>query len=254
MDVATSVRDWIEGSEKMKSPRAHVQDPYSFRCIPQVHGASLDVFIEARDLFENEINAVTDNPLVFPDEDKVISGGNFHGQPLALTLDRLTLAVHEIASISERRVFKLMSGTRHLPAFLAKDPGLNSGLMIVQYTAASLVSLNKQLTTPSSADNADSSNGQEDHVSMGANAALKLWQVIEQAEQVLAIEALCAAQASDLGSLAGLGKMSPKLQKLQDAFRVELPFLEEDAYMSPLIESAHEFIAFNSPLELSICH
>ena len=254
MDVAASVRDWIDGSEKMKSLRTQVQDPYSFRCIPQVHGASFDVFIEARNLFENEVNAVTDNPLVFPDEDKVVSGGNFHGQPLALTIDRLTLAVHELASISERRVFKLMSGTRNLPAFLAKDPGLNSGFMIVQYTAASLVSLNKQLTTPSSADNADSSNGQEDHVSMGANAALKLWQVIEQAEQVLAIEALCAAQASDLGHLAGLGKMSPKLQKLQDAFRAEIPFLEEDSYMSPFIESAHEFIALNSPVELSSCH
>jgi histidine ammonia-lyase len=250
IDVASSVRDWIDGSEKMKYPRVHVQDPYSFRCIPQVHGASYDVFVEARDLFENEINAITDNPLVFPDEDKVVSGGNFHGQALAMTLDRLTLAVHEIASISERRIFKLMSGTRNLPAFLAKDPGLNSGFMIAQYTAASLVSLNKQLTTPSSADNADSSNGQEDHVSMGANAALKLWQVIEQAEQVLSIEALCAAQASDLGNIEGLGKMSPKLQKLQDAFREEIPFLEEDAYMSPLLETACDFISLNSPEDL----
>jgi len=253
MDVAASVREWIEGSEKMKAPRDHVQDPYSFRCIPQVHGASFDVFLEARELFENEINAVTDNPLVFPDEDKIVSGGNFHGQPLALTLDRLTLAVHELASISERRVFKLMSGTRNLPAFLAKDPGLNSGFMIAQYTAASLVSMNKQLTTPSSADNADSSNGQEDHVSMGANAALKLWSVIENAEQVIAIEALCAAQASDLGSLAGLGSMSPRLQKLQEAFRKELPFLEEDEYMAPLLENAHEFIALNSPEEIAPC-
>ena len=143
------------------------------------------------------MNAVTDNPLVFPEEDLIVSGGNFHGQPLALAMDRLALAVHEWASMSERRTFKMLSGQRGLPAFLAADPGLNSGYMIPQYTAASLVSHNKQLCTPSSADNADSSNGQEDHVSMGANGALKMWKVLGHAEQVLAIEAMCAAQASD---------------------------------------------------------
>ncbi|PCJ80484.1 MAG: histidine ammonia-lyase [Bacteroidetes bacterium] len=253
MDVAASVRSWVKGSEKMRSPRNHVQDPYSFRCMPQVHGATRDIVIDARELFENEINAVTDNPLVFPDEDKILSGGNFHGQPLALALDRLTLAVHELASISERRIFKLMSGTRNLPAFLAKDPGLNSGYMIAQYTAASLVSLNKQLTTPSSADNADSSNGQEDHVSMGANAALKLWMVIDNAEQVLAIEALCAAQASDLGAQAGLGAMSPRLEALQKSLRKSIPFLEEDAFMSPLLEDALDWISLNNPNTISPC-
>jgi len=253
MDVAAAVRSWVEGSEKMKAAQNHVQDPYSFRCIPQVHGATRDVAAKARELFEDEINAVTDNPLVFPDDDKIVSAGNFHGQPLALALDGLTLAIHELASISERRTFKLMSGIRKLPAFLAKDPGLNSGYMITQYTAASLVSMNKQLTTPSSADNADSSDGQEDHVSMGANAALKLWMVIDNAEQVLAIEALCAAQASDLGAQAGLGEMSPRLSVLQHSIRKSIPFLEEDVFMSPLLEDALEWITLNNPNTLSPC-
>ncbi len=251
MEVAAEVRSWIAGSEKMKSSRVHVQDPYSFRCIPQVHGASKDVVAGVREIFENEVNAVTDNPLVFPDEDKVVSAGNFHGQPLAMALDSLTLAVHEWASISERRTFKLMSGTRNLPAFLAENPGLNSGYMIAQYTAASLVSLNKQLTTPSSADNADSSNGQEDHVSMGANAALKLWQVIENAEQVLAIEALCAAQASDL---LDKDKMSPRLSALHSSLRTEVPYLSEDVYMHPLLIASLNWLRSNSPNKISPCH
>jgi histidine ammonia-lyase len=252
--VAASIRKWLEGSEKMSESKSYVQDPYSFRCIPQVHGASRDIISAARELFENEVNAVTDNPLVFPDEDKVVSGGNFHGQPLALTLDHLALAIHELASISERRTFKLLSGTRNLPAFLAKDPGLNSGYMIAQYTAASLVSMNKQLTNPSSADNADSSNGQEDHVSMGANAAVKLWKVIDNAEQVFAIEALCAAQASDLGDIAGLGGMSPKLAKLQESLRQEVPFLDEDAYMAPILANALTWIKSNLPKDIDSCH
>ena len=198
MIAAHNVASWLEGSERAAQPRTYVQDPYSFRCMPQVHGASRDVVEGVRAVFEAEMNAVTDNPLVFPDEDLIVSGGNFHGQPLALAMDRLALAIHEWASISERRVFKMLSGQRGLPAFLASNPGLNSGYMIPQYTAASLVSYSKQLCTPASADNADSSNGQEDHVSMGANGALQMWRVLEHAEQVLGIEAMCAAQASDL--------------------------------------------------------
>ncbi len=243
-EVASSVREWLNGSERMQTPRDYVQDPYSFRCITQVHGASRDIVNNAVELFENEINAVTDNPLVFPDSDKVVSGGNFHGQPLALAIDRLALATHELASISERRTFKLMSGTRGLPAFLAENPGLNSGFMIAQYTAASLVSLNKQLVTPSSADNADSSNGQEDHVSMGANAAIKLWDVINHAEQVLAIEALCAAQASDL---LDSGKMSPNLASLKSSLRMHVPYISEDVYMKPILDSAILWLRSNSP-------
>ena len=243
-EVAESVRQWLEGSKRMNTPRDYVQDPYSFRCIPQVHGASRDVLKDAVELFENEVNAVTDNPLVFPDSDKVLSGGNFHGQPLALALDRLALATHEWASVSERRTFKLMGGTRGLPAFLAENPGLNSGFMIAQYTAASLVSLNKQLVTPSSADNADSSNGQEDHVSMGANAAIKLWDVVSHAEQVLAIEALCAAQASDLLNDA---PMSPRLEALKASLRKSTPYLSEDIYMKPLLDSALHWLQNNTP-------
>ena len=250
-EVAASIRGWLEGSERMKTPRDYVQDPYSFRCIPQVHGASRDVLKAAIELFENEVNAVTDNPLVFPDSDKVVSGGNFHGQPLALALDRLALATHEWASISERRTFKLMGGTRRLPAFLAENPGLNSGLMIAQYTAASLVSLNKQLVTPSSADNADSSNGQEDHVSMGANAAIKLWDVIGQAEQVLAIEALCAAQASDLLDDAA---MSPRLDALKSSLRQTVPYISEDVYMKPMLDKALNWMTSNTPESISPCH
>ena len=250
-EVAASIRGWLEGSERMKTPRDYVQDPYSFRCIPQVHGASRDILNATIELFENEVNAVTDNPLVFPDSDKVISGGNFHGQPLALALDRLALATHEWASISERRTFKLMGGTRGLPAFLAENPGLNSGFMIAQYTAASLVSLNKQLVTPSSADNADSSNGQEDHVSMGANAAIKLWDVIAQAEQVLAIEVLCAAQASDLLDDAA---MSPRLNALKSSLRQSAPYIGEDVYMKPMLDKALNWMRNNTPESISPCH
>ena len=185
-----------------------------------------------RTVFEAEMNAVTDNPLVFPEEDLIVSGGNFHGQPLALAMDRLALAVHEWASMSERRTFKMLSGQRGLPAFLAADPGLNSGYMIPQYTAASLVSHNKQLCTPSSADNADSSNGQEDHVSMGANGALKMWKVVGQAEQVVAIEAMCAAQASDFREFRR--RHGASAAGLQTSFREVVPFLEKDAVMAPL--------------------
>jgi histidine ammonia-lyase len=196
--VAGNVRQWLEGSEWQKKPRQQVQDPYSFRCTPQVHGASRNSLLAARTVFENEVNAVTDNPLIFPELDQILSGGNFHGQPLALHLDALALAAHEWGSISERRTFKLLSGKQGLPAFLSSNPGLNSGLMIAQYTSASLVSQNKQLCTPSSSDTIDSSNGQEDHVSMGANGALKLWKVLDNVEQVLAVECLTAAQATSL--------------------------------------------------------
>ena len=249
MIAAHNVSSWLENSERAEQPRTYVQDPYSFRCMPQVHGASRDVVEGVRAVFEAEMNAVTDNPLVFPDEDLIVSGGNFHGQPLALAMDRLALAIHEWASISERRVFKMLSGQRGLPAFLAPNPGLNSGFMIPQYTAASLVSFSKQLCTPASADNADSSNGQEDHVSMGANGALQMWRVLEHAEQVLGIEAMCAAQASDLrgGDVA----MAPALKQLQASFREGVPFLDEDAVMAPLMAEAVAWIRRGSPRDLA---
>jgi len=159
--VARNVTDWLKGSAWQEVRRTQVQDPYSFRCTPQVHGASRNSLATARLVLENEVNAVTDNPLIFPEQDKVLSGGNFHGQPLALQLEALALAAHEWGSISERRTFKLLSGKQGLPAFLAADPGLNSGFMIPQYTAASLVSQNKQLCAPNVVDTIDSSNGQE---------------------------------------------------------------------------------------------
>lgn len=237
--VAGNVRQWLEGSEWQKKPREQVQDPYSFRCTPQVHGASRNSLQSARAVFENEVNAVTDNPLIFPALDQILSGGNFHGQPLALHLDALALAAHEWGSISERRTFKLLSGKQGLPAFLSANPGLNSGLMIAQYTSASLVSQNKQLCTPSSSDTIDSSNGQEDHVSMGANGALKLWKVLDNVEQVLAVECLTAAQATSLRNEPG---MAPRLLQLQEAFRAIVPFSGTDVFLQPQMLAAREWM------------
>ena len=195
IETAARIKSLLDGSELIQQFKKHVQDPYSFRCMPQVHGASKDAITYVQDIFENEINAVTDNPNVFPDEDLIISGGNFHGQPLALAADHLTLAVAELGNISERRTYQLVSGLRGLPEFLVANPGLNSGFMIPQYTAASIVSQSKQLCTPSSADSIVSSNGQEDHVSMGANAATNAYKVMSNTERVLAIELFNASQA-----------------------------------------------------------
>lgn len=195
LDTASTVLSYLEGSEIIAQEKQHVQDPYSFRCVPQVHGASKDVYENVKRVFETEINSVTDNPNVFPDEDLVLSAGNFHGQPLALNLDFLAIAMHEIGSIAERRLYRLVEGKRDLPPFLTSNPGLESGLMITQYTAASIVSQNKQLCTPASIDTIESSNGQEDHVSMGANAATKCLRVIENVERIQAIELLTASKA-----------------------------------------------------------
>ena len=237
--VALNVTDWLKGSTWQTAPREQVQDPYSFRCTPQVHGASRNSLAAARAVFEQEVNAVTDNPLIFPKEDKVLSGGNFHGQPLALQLEALALAAHEWGSISERRTFKLLSGKQGLPPFLAVEPGVNSGFMIPQYTAASLVSQNKQLCTPNVVDTIDSSNGQEDHVSMGANAALKLWQILDNVEQVLAIECVTAAQACDLRKSEG---MAPALAGLQRSLRKVVPFVDSDAYLHPHLLAARDWM------------
>ena len=196
--TAKAVLGHLEGSEILAQDKVHVQDPYSFRCVPQVHGASKDAVAHVAAVFETEINSVTDNPNVFPDEDLILSAGNFHGQPLALQLDYLAIAIAEIGSIAERRVYRLVEGKRGLPAFLTANPGLESGLMIAQYTAASIVSQNKQLCTPSSVDSIESSNGQEDHVSMGANAATKCLRVIENVERIQAIELLTASKGLEM--------------------------------------------------------
>lgn len=237
--VAQNVRGWLQDSKLQLHPRQQVQDPYSFRCVPQVHGASRDALTHANQVLEAELNAVTDNPLIFPSEDLILSGGNFHGQPLAMALEHMGLAVHELASISERRTFKLMSGRQGLPPFLTAQPGLNSGLMIPQYTAASLVSQNKQLTTPAVADTIDSSNGQEDHVSMGANGALKLWKMLDNAEMVLAIECLSASTAMELRGTDG---MAPKLHSLQADLRSKVPHSEADIWLSPVMHQVRDWM------------
>ncbi len=223
--VAAEMRSLLKGSEIAVQKKSQVQDPYSFRCIPQVHGATLDTFNHVLSVFMREINSVTDNPNIFPDEDLIVSGGNFHGQPLALSLDFLAIAMSEIANISERRTYQLISGLRNLPPFLVKDAGLNSGFMIPQYTAAGIVSENKQLSTPSSVDSIPSSINQEDHVSMGANGAVKCKRVIDNVEKVLAIELLTAVQAIEFRRPL---KTSEQLEKIIVAFRKEVSFNDAD--------------------------
>lgn len=225
INVAKNMLRILEGSEMATGTKTQVQDPYSFRCIPQVHGATRDAVTHVEKIVEQEINAVTDNPLVFPDEDMILSGGNFHGQPLAINLDYLAIAIAELGNISERRTYLLISGQRNLPPFLVKSAGLDSGLMIAQYTAASIVSKNKQLCTPASVDSIVSSNGQEDHVSMGANAATKLYEVVKNVEMVLGIELLNATQAFEFRRPK---KSSAMIEKLVTEYRKTVPFIEKD--------------------------
>lgn len=236
--TAERINEILEGSEIGSSEKTNVQDPYSFRCIPQVHGATKDTLTFVNKTFKTEINSVTDNPNIFIKEDKIISGGNFHGQPLALAFDYTSIAMAELASISERRTYQLVSGLRDLPSFLMENTGLNSGFMIPQYTAASIVSQNKQLATPASVDSIVSSNGQEDHVSMGANAATKCLKVVENVETVLAIELLNASQAIEFRRPK---KTSPFLESLLDSFRQSVPFVDEDRLLA---NDIHESIAF----------
>jgi histidine ammonia-lyase len=239
IETATIFRDLLAGSEVVMQEKAHVQDPYSFRCIPQVHGASKDAIDYVAQIVEREINAVTDNPTVFPDEDDIVSAGNFHGQPLAISMDFLAIALAEMGSISERRVYKLISGTRNLPAFLVANPGLNSGFMIPQYTAASIVSQNKQLCTPASIDSIDSSNGQEDHVSMGANAATKLYRIIQNCYTIQGIELLNAAQAFQFRRPL---KSSETLETLYSNYRKVVTFVKNDTFLQPLIAESVKFV------------
>ncbi|OFY88044.1 MAG: histidine ammonia-lyase [Bacteroidetes bacterium RIFCSPLOWO2_12_FULL_35_15] len=239
MSTAANMRKLLEGSELIKRKKEHVQDPYSFRCIPQVHGASKDVIDYATNVFLIEINSVTDNPTVFPDEDEIISGGNFHGQPLALALDFLAIALAELGSISERRTYQLIAGLRGLPPFLVAKPGLNSGFMIPQYTAASIASQNKQLCSPASVDSIVSSNGQEDHVSMGSNAATKCFKVVENLYRILAIELMNASQALEFRRPA---KSSPILEYVIAEYRKTVPFVDADKVMYPEIEKSVAFL------------
>lgn len=237
--TASRVRNLLDGSELINRPKKHVQDPYSFRCIPQVHGASKDSIAYVSYVFRMEINAVTDNPTIFPDEDLIISAGNFHGQPLALALDNLCIAMAELGSISEKRTFQLLDGKRGLPHFLVANPGLNSGFMIPQYTAASIVNQNKILCTPASVDTIESSQGQEDHVSMGANAATKAYIVLENLERILAIELFNAAQAMEFRRPT---KTSPYLENFLSQYRKKVKFIENDKVMYEDINASVDFL------------
>ncbi|MCK6617673.1 MAG: histidine ammonia-lyase [Cyclobacteriaceae bacterium] len=237
--VAKEIIQLLQGSELIAHPKKHVQDPYSFRCIPQVHGATVDALDHVTNTILIEVNSVTDNPNIFPEENRIISAGNFHGQPLALALDFLCIALSELGSISERRTFQLISGARDLPNYLVANPGINSGMMIPQYTAASLVSQNKQLSTPASVDSIVSSNGQEDHVSMGANAATKAYRVVNNLYAILAIELLTAAQALEFRRPL---KSSPAIEEFVHTFRQVVPFVEQDRVLHQDMQQAEKFI------------
>ena len=239
IQTAERFRNLLEGSSLISQHKEHVQDPYSFRCIPQVHGASKDSINYVSSVFSVEINAVTDNPTIFPDKDLIISGGNFHGQPLALALDNMAIAAAEWGNISERRTYQLLNGKRGLPPFLVANPGLNSGFMIPQYTAASIVSQNKQLCTPASVDSIESSQGQEDHVSMGANAATKAYKVVENLERILAIELFNAAQAMDFRRPS---KSSQIIEDFLAQYRHKVPFILEDKIMHDEIKKTITFL------------
>lgn len=243
--TAAAMRRILEGSEMIAQPKKHVQDPYSFRCIPQVHGAVKDAISYATRIMEEEINAPTDNPTIFPELDTIVSAGNFHGEPIALPMDYLCIALSELANISERRIYKLISGTRGLPSFLVAKPGLNSGFMIPQYAAASIVNQSKALCYPTSADSIPSSQGQEDHVSMGGNSATKLCRVAANTRRVLGIELFNAAQALDFRRPL---KSSPVVEALHKAYRETVPFVDVDTVMYPLIEASERFVAsYNFP-------
>lgn len=239
LETARTMRHLLEGSELIGRPKKHVQDPYSFRCIPQVHGASKDTIAYVGSVLETEINSVTDNPTIFHEEDLVVSAGNFHGQPIALVMDYLAIAVAELGNISERRTYKLISGVRDLPPFLVAKPGLNSGFMIPQYTAASIVSQTKGLCMPASVDSIPSSQGQEDHVSMGSNAATKLYRVVMNVERVLAIELMNAAQAIEFRRPL---RSSAHNEALLAEYRKVVPFIENDEVMYPHIASSIKFL------------
>lgn len=243
-ETASNFRFVLKDSEMQAKEKKHIQDPYSFRCIPQVHGAVRDAVRYVTGVFEIELNSVTDNPTVFPDEDLIVSGGNFHGEPLALSLDFLAMAMSELGSISERRTYRLISGERGLPEFLVANPGLNSGFMIPQYAAASIVSQNKQLCTPASVDSIPSSNEQEDHVSMGGNAATKALTVVLNTEKILAIELYNAAQAMDFRQPL---KSSPFLETFRAEYRKEVEFAAHDVLMYKRI---NETIAFLNETEI----
>lgn len=239
LETGRNIRRFLEGSEILSGKKKHLQDPYSFRCVPQVHGASKDAINYVKSVVMTEINSVTDNPTIFPDDDEIISGGNFHGQPLAVAFDFLAIALAELGNISERRTAQLILGKRELPEFLVANPGLNSGFMIPQYVAASVVSQNKMYCVPASTDSIVSSNGQEDHVSMGATSAVKLLKVMDNLDIILSIELMNAAQAMEFRRPL---KSSPLIEKILKAYRKEVPFIDEDIVMYKEIRKTTSFL------------
>ena len=239
IETARNIREILAGSEIIKQPKKHVQDPYSFRCIPQVHGAAKDTIAYVANVLGTEINSATDNPTIFPETDEIISAGNFHGEPIALAMDFLAIAVAELGNISERRIYRIISGARNLPNFLVVKPGLNSGFMIPQYTAASIVSQSKGLCWPASCDSIPSSQGQEDHVSMGSNSATKLWRVVQNTERILAIELMNAAQALEFRRPLHSSK---PIEDIFAAYRAIVPFVDNDTVMYPHIATSVKFL------------
>ncbi len=241
--VAARLRSLLAGSRIRESHRQNddrVQDAYSLRCMPQVHGASRDAFTYVAGVVEREMNSATDNPLVFADDDVAIEGGNFHGQPLAITLDFLGIAAAELANISERRTERLVNAALGgLPRFLTPNGGLNSGMMIAQYTAAALVSENKVLAHPASVDSIPTSANQEDHNSMGSIAGRHLWEIVDNVERVLAIELLCAAQGIDL--LRPLRSSQP-IEEVIAVIRQHVPFAEEDRVLYVDMDAVHQLV------------
>lgn len=239
LETSQNIRQFLEGSQLITREKKHLQDPYSFRCVPQVHGATKDALEYVKQVVVTEINSVTDNPTIFPDDDRIISGGNFHGQPLAIAFDFLAIALAELGNISERRTAQLILGKRDLPEFLVANPGLNSGFMIPQYVAASVVSQNKMYCYPASSDSIVSSNGQEDHVSMGATSAIKLLKVMDNLDIILSIELMNGAQALEFRRPL---RSSPLIEKVMKAFRKEVPFIDEDIVMYKEIRKTVAFL------------
>lgn len=244
---AQHILDILSDSELQSKGEKFLQDPYSFRCVPQVHGAILDSLNFVARTLEIEAQSTTDNPLIFSESGEILSGGNFHGEPLALAMDYFKIAMAELGSISERRIYKLIHGERNLPAFLSPNPGLNSGFMILQYSAAALVSQCKQGASPASVDTIDSSRGQEDHVSMGANAALQAQEQIQRVWTILGMEWFAACQALDF-HLPAIS--SSQIEALRTKFRLEVPFLEQDAEMYPYIQASVNYIRNHAHAEV----
>ncbi len=244
IETAANIRTLLEDSEIVSQKKKHVQDPYSFRCIPQVHGATKDAINYVKSVLLTEINSVTDNPTIFPDEDRIISGGNFHGQPLAIAYDFMAIALAELGNISERRVAQLIMGLRNLPEFLVANPGVNSGFMIPQYASASMVSQNKMYCYAASSDSIVSSNGQEDHVSMGANAVIKLFKIMDNLDHILSIELMNAAQGIEFRRPL---KTSPRLETFLKDYRKEVAFVEDDIVM---YKEIHKTVAFLNRINL----